>query len=109
MRKVNGYPGGVRKLSGSAASFIAALFLMSGVVTSASAADDTKVAAQDQEKTRVGTCEDARAQTKYWCEEREQVTVVSFGLECENAKKNAEEACEGITSSTALKRKRTTK
>jgi len=58
--------------------------------------EQTTVAAQDQEKTRVGTCEDAKAQTKYWCEERAQVTVVSFGMECENARKNAEEACDGV-------------
>jgi|GEM_PF-3752102 len=64
--------------------------------TQVAANDQTTVAAKDQTKTRVGTCEDAKAQTKYWCEEREQVTVVSFGMECENAKKNAEEACNGV-------------
>jgi hypothetical protein len=54
----------------------------------------TPVSAAD-EKSRVGTCVEAKSQSKYWCEERAKVTVISFGMECENAKQNVIEACEG--------------
>ncbi len=43
--------------------------------------------------TAAGTCEEAKQQHQYWCEERESVSVVSFGMECENAKRNMAEAC----------------
>lgn len=58
------------------------------MVTGTAIADDTR-------KARVGTCDEAKSQSKYWCEERAKVTVISFGMECENAKKNVLEACEG--------------
>ncbi len=43
--------------------------------------------------TAAGTCEEAKQQHQYWCEERESISVVSFGMECENAKRNMAEAC----------------
>ncbi len=46
-----------------------------------------------QAQTAAGTCEQAKQQHRYWCEERESVSVISFGMECENAKRNMEEAC----------------
>jgi len=52
----------------------------------------------DEKTTRVGSCTEAKSQSKYWCEERAKVTVISFGMECENAKKNVMEACEGVKS-----------
>jgi len=82
-------------MPGVAITLVSSMLLLA---TPATANEQTTVAAQDEGATRVGTCEDAKAQTKYWCEEREQVTVVSFGMECENAKKNAKEACEGEVS-----------
>jgi hypothetical protein len=45
---------------------------------------------------RAGTCEDAQTQVKYWCEERQKVTVVTTGLECDNAKRNVDAACKGV-------------
>lgn len=75
---------------------VAGITLVLALAQPSIADEKTTVAAQDDEATRVGTCEDAKAQIKYWCEERAQVTVVSFGMECENAKINAKEACEGI-------------
>ena len=44
-------------------------------------------------QTAAGTCEEAKQQHTYWCEERESVSVISFGMECENAKRNMAEAC----------------
>ncbi len=44
--------------------------------------------------TAAGTCEEAKQQHRYWCEERESVSVISFGMECENAKRNMTEACD---------------
>ncbi len=46
-----------------------------------------------QAQTAAGTCEQAKQQHRYWCEERESVSVISFGMECENAKRNVVEAC----------------
>ncbi len=64
----------------------------------ASAGDEADKKAEDKEAERAGTCEEAKTQMKYWCEERQQVSVVVTGLECENAKRNFKEACEGIKS-----------
>lgn len=50
------------------------------------------------EQSRVGTCEDARSQMQYFCEEKEQNStdmMIGFNA-CNNAKNNVKEACEGI-------------
>ena len=50
------------------------------------------------EKTRVGTCNDAKSQMEYFCEEKESNSndmMLGFNA-CSNAKKNVKEACEGI-------------
>ena len=53
-----------------------------------------ETAAEEAEtQTAAGTCEEAKQQHTYWCEERESVSVISFGMECENAKRNVVEAC----------------
>ncbi len=73
------------------------LFLLAAVwAVNAGAADDE--ATKEEQLQRAGTCEEAQTQMKYWCEERQQVTVVTTGLECENAKRNVKEACEGVKS-----------
>ena len=56
-----------------------------------SAQDQSKPA--DETETAGGNCEEAKEQRTYWCEEREKVSVVSFGMECENAERNVELAC----------------
>ena len=48
---------------------------------------------EDETATAAGTCEQAKQQHQYWCEERESVSVISFGMECENAKRNMAQAC----------------
>ena len=78
----------------------AALALM---VTAPALAQDSKTSGDTSETkaeeqavvTQPGTCEEAKSQQTYWCEERESISVVSFGMECENAKKNVAEACHG--------------
>lgn len=74
----------------------AALTLM---VTAPALAQDSKTSEPKAEEqavvTKPGTCEEAKSQQTYWCEERESISVVSFGMECENAKKNVAEACHG--------------
>ena len=69
------------------------LLLAAGVVCHAGAAEPAKTATEAS--GRAGTCEEAKTQQKYWCEDRQQVTVIQTGLECENAKRNVLEACEG--------------
>ncbi len=76
---------------------LAGLLLAAGVVCRAGAAEPVKAQAAEAAETaeRAGTCEEAKTQQKYWCEERQRVTVIQTGLECENAKRNVLEACEG--------------
>ncbi|MGI9296096.1 MAG: hypothetical protein ACR2PS_19095 [Pseudomonadales bacterium] len=59
---------------------------------SASFAEDTA------DKTRVGTCDDAKSQMEYFCDPEKGKTdsMVTFGTACTNAKNNVKEACEGI-------------
>jgi len=54
--------------------------------------------ADDQTKTRVGTCEDARSQQEYFCDMKnaENDSMVALGTACRNAKVNVKEACEGV-------------
>lgn len=54
--------------------------------------------ADDEAKTRVGTCEDARSQQEYFCDMKnaENDSMVALGTACRNAKINVKEACEGI-------------
>ena len=54
--------------------------------------------ADDERKTRVGTCEDARSQQEYFCDMKnaENDSMVALGTACRNAKVNVKEACEGI-------------
>lgn len=48
---------------------------------------------------RAGTCEDAKSQMSYFCDEKNSGndTMVAIGTACENAKKNMAAACEGKT------------
>jgi len=66
---------------------------MSGAV-----ADDTEKTPEKEQAQRAGTCEEAKTQMKYWCEEHQNVSVVVTGLECKNAERNVAEACEGVKS-----------
>lgn len=54
--------------------------------------------AQTDQTSRVGTCDDARSQMEYFCEEKESNSndmMLGFNA-CANAKKNVKEACEGV-------------
>ena len=74
------------------------LFLSAFVQTACAGDEADKKAADEEQEQRAGTCEEAKKQMKYWCEERQQVSVVVTGLECENAERNFKEACEGVKS-----------
>ena len=54
--------------------------------------------AADSNKTRVGTCNDARSQMEYFCnpDNAASDSMVALGTACNNAKNNVKEACEGI-------------
>ena len=54
--------------------------------------------AADDKATRVGTCEDAKKQQEYFCDESNAAndTMVALGTACRNAQLNVKEACEGI-------------
>ena len=54
--------------------------------------------ADEDEKTRVGTCADARSQQEYFCDEKNAAndSMVALGTACRNAKVNVKEACEGV-------------
>ena len=54
--------------------------------------------AADSNKTRVGTCNDARSQMEYFCnpDNAASDSMVAIGTACNNAKNNVKEACEGI-------------
>lgn len=51
-----------------------------------------------EKKTRVGTCEDAKKQQDYFCDQSNAATdsMVALGTACRNAKINVKEACDGI-------------
>ncbi|HZR03066.1 MAG TPA: hypothetical protein VFA81_07835 [Burkholderiales bacterium] len=68
----------------------AAIALLSVVVMSAPA----RAAEKDE---RAGSCDDARSQMAYFCDEKNSGsdTMVAIGTACENAKKNVAAACEG--------------
>ena len=53
--------------------------------------------AAEEKKTRVGSCEDAKSQMDYFCDEKNAAndSMVALGTACNNAKKNVAEACEG--------------
>jgi hypothetical protein len=77
--------------SGNMIRFAATLALALLAVSTAPAADDA-------EKTRVGTCRDARSQMEYFCnpDNAASDSMVALGTACNNAKNNVKEACEGI-------------
>lgn len=51
----------------------------------------------ETKKTRVGTCEDAKKQQDYFCDQKPaNDSMVALGTACRNAKINVREACEGI-------------
>ena len=55
-------------------------------------------AAAESDKTRVGTCTDAKSQMEYFCnpDNAASDSMVAIGTACNNAKNNVKEACEGI-------------
>jgi len=55
-------------------------------------------AAEDDKKSRVGTCQDAKKQQDYFCDMKNAATdsMVALGTACRNAKVNVKEACEGV-------------
>jgi hypothetical protein len=67
---------------------IAAVVLFAGLVS----------AAEDEKKSRVGTCQDAKKQQEYFCDMKNAATdsMVALGTACRNAKNNVKEACEGV-------------
>jgi len=67
---------------------IAAAMLFVGLVS----------AAEDDKKSRVGTCQDAKKQQDYFCDMKNAATdsMVALGTACRNAKVNVKEACEGV-------------
>ena len=75
-----------------------ALSILMLFIATAVAEDAEKKAPESEKARRAGTCEEAKTQMKYWCEERQKVSVVVTGLECKNAKRNVTEACEGVKS-----------
>jgi len=54
--------------------------------------------AEEDKKTRVGTCSDAKKQQEYFCDMKNAATdsMVALGTACRNAKINVKEACEGV-------------
>jgi len=67
---------------------IAVVVLFAGLVS----------AAEDEKKSRVGTCQDAKKQQDYFCDMKNAATdsMVALGTACRNAKVNVKEACEGV-------------
>ena len=55
-------------------------------------------AAEEDKKSRVGTCQDAKKQQEYFCDMKNAATdsMVALGTACRNAKVNVKEACEGV-------------
>jgi len=51
-----------------------------------------------EKKTRVGTCDDAKKQQDYFCDQKNASgdSMVALGTACRNAKINVKEACEGV-------------
>jgi len=51
-----------------------------------------------EKKTRVGTCEDAKKQQDYFCDQSNAASdsMVALGTACRNAKINVKEACDGV-------------
>ena len=72
------------------APVLAVLLLITG---SAAVADH-----HGEKKTRVGTCEDAKKQQDYFCDQKNAAgdSMVALGTACRNAKINVKEACEGV-------------
>ncbi len=58
----------------------------------------SEAGADDSNKTRVGTCNDAKSQMDYFCNPANAASdsMVALGTACNNAKNNVKEACEGI-------------
>jgi hypothetical protein len=57
----------------------------------------TTAGAADKKDERGGTCEDAKKQRDYFCNESNAASdsMVAIGTACTNAKKNVAAACEG--------------
>jgi hypothetical protein len=68
-----------------------------GVLSALSIAVLSAPAAAAEKDERAGSCEDAKSQMSYFCDEKNSGsdTMVAIGTACENAKKNVAAACEG--------------
>jgi hypothetical protein len=77
----------MKKIQWKTCGLIAAV-LLSGLVS----------AEEDDKKSRVGTCQDAKKQQEYFCDMKNAATdsMVALGTACRNAKVNVKEACEGV-------------
>lgn len=55
-------------------------------------------AADDKKDTRAGSCNDAKSQMEYFCDEKNAASdsMVAIGTACTNAKNNVKAACEGV-------------
>ena len=71
----------------------AAVVVMGGGLALGTALAQEQKKPEDAQVSAVGTCAETKQQHQYWCVERESVSVVATGLECENAKRNLAEAC----------------
>jgi len=77
----------MKKIQWKTCGLLAAV-LLSGLVS----------AEEDDKKSRVGTCQDAKKQQEYFCDMKNAATdsMVALGTACRNAKVNVKEACEGV-------------
>ena len=74
------------------------IVIVFALLNSPAFSQDSSSESASDEKTRVGTCNDAKSQMEYFCEEKESNSndmMLGFNA-CANAKKNVKEACEGI-------------
>jgi len=67
--------------------------LMGGLIGSAVAAEDQKARLE-----RAGSCNDAKSQKAYFCDEKNAASdsMVALGTACNNAKNNVKAACDGV-------------
>ncbi len=58
----------------------------------------TAQAADEDKKTRAGTCADAKKQQEYFCDTKNPAhdLMLALGTACRNAKSNVKESCEGV-------------
>ncbi|NKC11050.1 MAG: hypothetical protein GKR94_02235 [Gammaproteobacteria bacterium] len=74
-------------------TYVSVLIIAAAGLNVQAAGDTSK-----SEKSRVGTCEDAKSQMAYFCDPKnaKKDSMVQIGTACNNAKNNVKEACEGI-------------